>query len=198
MKINYEKIPASERYGLMSQSVVPRPIAWIVTEHNGVINIAPFSYFTPLSSEPATLIVSIGHKKDGSPKDTLANIRDSKRCTISMVPNDFLKSMHYTSKSFERDVSEAKEFNIPLKEVFDGYPPMIKGTPTAFACELLQEVELEGKTKPIILEIKAQYLDEKCILDPEYLYLDCTKLIGRIGSYYAEWTTTIMPPEMPS
>jgi flavin reductase (DIM6/NTAB) family NADH-FMN oxidoreductase RutF len=51
MFIHFEERSTSERYHLMSNTVIPRPIAWVVTEGE-VVNIAPFSYFTPLSSEP--------------------------------------------------------------------------------------------------------------------------------------------------
>lgn len=62
MIIDYKDVEDLNRYKIMSDTVVPRPIAWIVTEDNGVINAAPFSYFIPLSSNPATLIVSIDKK----------------------------------------------------------------------------------------------------------------------------------------
>ena len=79
MLINYAAIDPNTRYKLMSQTVTPRPIAWVVTEDGGIVNIAPFSYFAPLSSEPPVVVVSVGHKKDGSPKDTLANIQKTKK-----------------------------------------------------------------------------------------------------------------------
>jgi len=69
----------NESYKLMAQTIIPRPIAWVVTEDEGVVNIAPFSYFIGLSSDPATVLISVGHKPDGSPKDTLANIRENGR-----------------------------------------------------------------------------------------------------------------------
>ena len=72
----------NENYKLMAQTILPRPIAWVVTEDNGVVNIAPFSYFIGLSSEPASVLISVGHKADGTPKDTLANLRKHKKCTI--------------------------------------------------------------------------------------------------------------------
>jgi len=71
MLIDFREKSKSERYHLISNSVVPRPIAWIATESKcNTLNIAPFSYFTPLSSNPPTLLVSIGHRGDGRPKDT--------------------------------------------------------------------------------------------------------------------------------
>ena len=197
MKIEYGKIKAADRYKLMAQSVIPRPIAWIVTEEEGSINLAPFSYFTPLSSEPPALIVSIGHKADGSPKDTLANLRKSGRCTLCLVSPDLLEPMHYSSKALEHGRSEAEAFGIPLQEIFEGFPPMVKGTPCAFACTLLQEVDLEGsKTRPMILRIESQYLDDRCIRDREHLYLDCD-LIARVGPDYVRLGERVPAPEIP-
>jgi len=198
MQIDYGKIEPSERYKLMAQSVVPRPIAWIVTQDEGVVNVAPFSYFTPLSSEPPALIVSIGHKPDGSPKDTLANLRKHGRCTLCLVSGDLLEPMHYSSKALSHETSEAETFEIPLIETFEGFPPMVKGAPTAFACTLMQEVDLEGsKTRPLILKIESQYLLDECLKDAEHLYLDCSGLIARIGPHYARMSEKIPAPEIP-
>ncbi|HFC03387.1 MAG TPA: flavin reductase family protein [Nitratifractor salsuginis] len=197
MKIDYAKIPASDRYKLMAQSVVPRPIAWIVTEDEGVLNLAPFSYFTPLSSEPATLIVSVGHRPDGRPKDTLANLRKHGRCTLCLVSPELLEPMHCSSKPLSHEESEAKRFDIPMTGIFEGFPPMVEGAPSAFACTLLQEVELEGsKTRPLILKIEEQYIDDSCVVNPERLYLDC-ELIARVGPNYARLGERIEAPEIP-
>ena len=197
MKIDYAKIPASDRYKLMAQSVVPRPIAWIVTEDEGVLNLAPFSYFTPLSSEPATLIVSVGHRPDGTPKDTLANLRKHGRCTLCLVSPELLEPMHYSSKALSHEESEAKRFDIPMTGIFEGFPPMVEGAPSAFACTLLQEVDLEGsRTRPLILKIEEQYIDDSCVVNPERLYLDCD-LIARVGPNYARLGKRIKAPEIP-
>ena len=197
MKIDYAKIPASDRYKLMAQSVVPRPIAWIVTEDEGVLNLAPFSYFTPLSSEPATLIVSVGHRPDGTPKDTLANLRKHGRCTLCLVSPELLEPMHYSSKALSHEESEVKRFDIPMTGIFEGFPPMVEGAPSAFACTLLQEVDLEGsRTRPLILKIEEQYIDDSCVVNPERLYLDCD-LIARVGPNYVRLGEWIKAPEIP-
>ncbi|WP_292663321.1 flavin reductase family protein [Nitratifractor sp.] len=197
MQIEYEKIAASDRYKLMAQSVVPRPIAWIVTQDDTVLNLAPFSYFTPLSSEPPTLIVSVGHRPDGTPKDTLANLRKTGRCTLCLVSPELLKPMHYSSKALEHNESEAERFQIPMTEVFEGFPPMVEGAPSAFACTLLQEVDLIGSpTRPLILKIRRQYLDDHCIIDARRFRLDCD-LLARIGTSYARLGTRIDAPEIP-
>ena len=196
MLINFEDQVPSQRYQLMAKSVIPRPIAWIVTQGE-VLNIAPFSYFTPLSSEPATLIVSIGHKADGSPKDTLHNLRERKKCVICIIDEEHFEAMHFSSKSLKSNESEAEMFNIEMQETLDGFPPMPKGIKVAFFCEYLQEVALKGsKTIPVIVEIKHLYLEDEIITDKEKINLNFSS-IARVGRGYASLREDIETPEIP-
>jgi flavin reductase (DIM6/NTAB) family NADH-FMN oxidoreductase RutF len=195
MLINYQNKTLGERYQLMAQTIVPRPIAWIVTQNsNGVINIAPFSYFMGLSSNPPTMIVSIGHKSDGSEKDTLKNIRENKKCTICMVDEKLLEKMHFSSKELDASISEAEEFNIHTKNIVDSFPPMIEGTPSAFFCEFHQEIELkDSKTIPLVVEIKEQYISDAIITDKDKITFDYAP-VARVGKSYALLGKKITPP----
>ena len=195
MLVDYENKELTQRYQLMAQTIIPRPIAWIVTEdEQGLLNIAPFSYFMGLSSEPATMIVSIGHKSDGSQKDTLKNIRQSKKCTICMVDEAHLEAMHFSSKELASHESEATAFDIKTKDVVDGFPPMVAGVPSAFFCEFYQEIDLKGsKTIPLVVEIKAQFIDDAIISDKEKITLDYAPL-ARVGKSYALLGKNITPP----
>jgi flavin reductase (DIM6/NTAB) family NADH-FMN oxidoreductase RutF len=198
MIVDYADKVLTQKYQLMAQTIIPRPIAWIVTQNKeGVLNIAPFSYFMGLSSEPATMMVSIGHKSDGSQKDTLKNLRESKKCTICMVDAAHLEQMHFSSKELREDESEAALFDIKTQEVMEDFPPMVAGVPSAFFCEFNQEIKLEGsKTIPVVVEIKAQYIDENIIVDKEKLTLDYAPL-ARVGKSYALLGEQITPPKIP-
>jgi len=197
MLIDYQDKKLTQRYQLMAQSIIPRPIAWIVTEHKGVVNVAPFSYFMGLSSEPATMIVSIGHKSDGSQKDTLRNLRENGRCAICMVDEPLLEKMHFSSKELADDVSEAEVFEIGLVRPFKDFPPMVEGTPTAFFCELYQEIDLKGsKTIPLVVEIKQQFIDDKIITDKEKMILQYNP-VARVAKSYAEVGKTLEVPSVP-
>jgi len=190
-------ITQTETYKLMSQTIIPRPIAWIVTQDNGIINIAPFSYFIGLSSNPASVLVSIGHKADGTPKDTLANIRKHKKCTICMVEEKDLEKMHFSSKSLNKNESEAKEFNIETQTIIENFPPMIKDVPTAYFCELNQEIDLGGGTTiPIVLNIKNIYIQDRIVTDKERLSISF-KPVGRVGGSYAFCGEDIPAPKIP-
>ena len=196
MIIDFKDQSPSQRYGLMAKSVIPRPIAWIVSQGE-VLNLAPFSYFTPLSSEPATLIVSIGHRSDGSPKDTLRNLRETKRCVVCIVDEEHFESMHFSSKGLDASQSELEHFDIPTTQTIDGYPPMPTGIKVAFFCEYLQEVDLKGsKTIPVIVEIKHLYFDDKIISDKEKINLEFSS-IARVGRGYAKLNESLKTPEIP-
>jgi flavin reductase (DIM6/NTAB) family NADH-FMN oxidoreductase RutF len=187
----------NENYKLMAQTILPRPIAWVVTEDNGVVNIAPFSYFIGLSSEPASVLISVGHKADGTPKDTLANIRKNQKCTICMVEEKDLEKMHFSSKGLEKDESEAEQFDIETEVMVEGYPPAIKGVPSAYFCTLNQEIDLGGGTTiPLVLNIKEIFVDDRIITDKERLSISF-KPVARIGKSYAFLGEEIEAPAIP-
>ena len=198
MIFNLEKdTKINENYKLMAQTILPRPIAWVVTEDNGVINIAPFSYFIGLSSEPASVLISVGHKPNGTPKDTLANIRKNQKCTICVVEEKDLEKMHFSSKGLESGVSEAETFDIATEQLIDGYPPMIEGVPTAYFCTLNQEIDLGGGTTiPLVLNVKEMFVDDRIITDKERLSISF-KPVARIGKSYAFLGEEIDAPAIP-
>jgi flavin reductase (DIM6/NTAB) family NADH-FMN oxidoreductase RutF len=168
-----------------------------VTEDEGIVNIAPFSYFIGLSSDPASVLISVGHKADGTPKDTLANIRKHKKCTICMVQENNLEKMHLSSKGLDKEISEAEIFNIETVSLRDGYPPMIKGVPSAYFCELNQEIDLGGgSTIPLVLNVKQIFVDDEVIVDKERLTI-AFKPVARIGKSYAFLGEEIDAPAIP-
>ena len=197
MFVDYKEKELTQRYQLMAQTIIPRPIAWVITESNGVINAAPFSYFMGLSSEPPTLMISIGHKSDGSEKDTLKNIRENKKCTICMVDESLLEKMHFSSKELNASTSEADLFDIIMTQPFDDFPPMVVGTPSAFFCEFYQEIELKGsKTIPLVVEIKQQFIDDDCMVDKEKIQISYEP-VARVAKSYALLGEAIAAPKIP-
>jgi flavin reductase (DIM6/NTAB) family NADH-FMN oxidoreductase RutF len=192
-----EEKEMNETYKLMAQTIIPRPIAWVVTEDEGVVNIAPFSYFIGLSSEPATVLVSVGHKADGTPKDTLANIRKHQKCTLCMVQESDLEKMHFSSKGLDKNQSEAEAFSIETEPMVEGFPPKIAGVPVAYACTFNQEIDLGGgSTIPLVLNVEQIFVKEEAIADKERLTISFDP-VARIGKSYAFLGEEITPPSIP-
>jgi len=196
MIFDLEENNVNEKYKLMAQTIIPRPIAWVVTEDEGVVNIAPFSYFIGLSSDPASVLISVGHKADGTPKDTLANIRKNKKCTICMVDEKHLEKMHFSSKELDKELSESELFNIETETIFENYPPMIKDIPSAYFCTFNQEIDLGGATIPIVLNVKQIYVNNEVITDTERMTIEFNP-VARIGKSYAFLGDEIAPPTIP-
>jgi flavin reductase (DIM6/NTAB) family NADH-FMN oxidoreductase RutF len=181
MIFDYNEVNDINRYKLMSDSVVPRPIAWIVTEDNGIVNAAPFSYFTPLSSNPATLIVSIGKKDSGQNKDSLANILKNKKATICFVNKDNIEDVKKCALPLEKDESEIEKFQIEVERILEDFPPMIASTQTAFFCDFYDVVNIPGATTPVLLEIKKQFVLDDKVDEKFHVYVDN---VGRVGAYF--------------
>ncbi len=187
----------NETYKLMAQTIIPRPIAWVVTEDEGVVNVAPFSYFIGLSSDPASVLISVGHKPDGTPKDTLLNLRKHKRCTICMVEESDLEKMHLSSKGLPHSESEAEAFKIETVVMKQGFPPVIASAPVAYFCELNQEIDLGGgKTVPVVLNVQEIFVKDEVITDKERLTIQFDP-VARIGKSYAFLGEEIDPPVIP-
>jgi flavin reductase (DIM6/NTAB) family NADH-FMN oxidoreductase RutF len=192
-----EDTKVNETYKLMAQTIIPRPIAWVVTEDEGVVNIAPFSYFIGLSSEPASVLISVGHKSDGTPKDTLANIRNHQKCTICMVEEKDLEKMHFSSQSLVHEESEAQVFNIETIQENTDFPPRIATAPVAYYCELNQEIDLGGgSTIPLVLNIHQIFVNDEVIIDKEKLTIIFNP-VSRIGKSYAFLGEGIDAPKIP-
>jgi len=89
-------------YHLMTALVVPRPIGWISTiSEKGVPNIAPYSYFNLMGSDPA--YVAFGST---GVKDSLANLREVPEFVANIVTMDLLERMNFTSGDFPQDEDE--------------------------------------------------------------------------------------------
>jgi len=175
--INFNEIESKERYKLMAGNIIPRPIAWIVTENNGIINVAPFSYFTGISSKPPLLMVSIGRKKPtiDEPKDTYKNIRETKKATVCLVPVELYETMDKTGEVLPANESEAQRYGIELERIDEYFPPVVKGCKRAFLCELYGTFENdEMATVPFFLKIDKMYMEGE--FEP----------IARVGKGYAK------------
>lgn len=181
MTIDFTTLSETDRYKLMSNTIFPRPIAWITTEHKGIVNLAPFSYFIPLSSEPPLVIVSIAHKENGLPKDTFANIIKHKKCTINLAHEDLLNALINTAQELPDDVSECEEFGIQTKRLLKEYPPMVSGVKCALFCEFVKTIDIGSRYEPILLKINQFYIDNNHIDKQGRLQLDN---IGRVGMEY--------------
>jgi len=181
MVLDYKNLNDINRYKIMSGSIVPRPIAWIVTQDNHILNAAPFSYFIPICTNPALVIVAIFKKDDGSLKDTLVNILKTKKATICFANKNNAQQVKQCSTALPKNESEIEKFEIEVKKELDDYPPMISSTQTALFCEYFDTYQINGDTTPIILKINYQYIEDERINERNHINIES---IGRVGATF--------------
>lgn len=182
MLLDFSKLDATSIYKLISNTVTPRPIAWISTEHNGITNLAPFSYFIPLSSEPPMLIVSIGKKEDGSPKDTLANFLTGSKVTINFVSKALKDVMSQSATALAYEQSEFEQFGIAGAKILSEYPMMVQDAKAALLCSFVKTIPIEGsETMPCLLLVEHAYYSDDVIDNALHVTLEN---VGRVGGKF--------------
>lgn len=127
---------------LIFNTIVPRPIAWISTvSKEGVVNLAPFSFFNAVTTKPPILFVSIGRRRDGSLKDTARNILETGEFVVNTVSRRLLEKMHLSGKDFPPEVSEAEQLGVELEPSVVVTPPRVKESPASLECTLMEHLQ---------------------------------------------------------
>ena len=188
MIIDPQKSSLKDIYKLMSASIVPRPIAFVSTiSKSGVPNLAPFSYFTGLTSQPPTLCISIARKgPQALKKDTLVNIEETGGFVVNTVSEFFVEKMAVTGQDFPADVNEFSEAGLTEEKSTIVQAPRVKESLISLECKLHQIVQI-GPAQPgagflVIGEIVLFHIADEIFLDGK---IDVQKLnpVGRLAGY---------------
>ncbi|QQR90948.1 MAG: flavin reductase family protein [Myxococcales bacterium] len=143
MQIDPEKISQPDRYKLCIGSVVPRPIAFVSSQSaSGESNLAPYSFFTGVSSNPLTLLFCPANKKDGSKKDTLLNVETTREFVVNIVSEEFQYEMAACAEELPRGESEFKLSGLEASPSIKVKCPRVARCKMAFECKLEQVIEL--------------------------------------------------------
>jgi len=174
MLIDFTQLSAGEAYHTMTQSVIPRPVAWVLSEHaNGSLNLAPFSFFTAITANPPLLMFSSGKKSDGEFKDTVRNIQQQGRFTLHIGQLQQLEALNASSMELGFGESEIERLDLSVKPFIsagddDKQAPdhlwqRLEQAPIAFACELFEIQEIGNTPQQLVFGlIKQMYVDEAC------------------------------------
>ena len=133
--------------------VVPRPIGWVSTISNeGVVNIAPYSFFNAMGEKPPYVAFS-----SSGIKDSLKNINQNGEFVCSIANWDLRYEMNTTSAAVPYGVDEFPLAGLTAAACKLVKPPRVKNAPAAFECKLHQTIELpsdpDHKAQPYIMVI---------------------------------------------
>ena len=143
---NFSALVTAERerranFKTLLSCVIPRPIAFVSTiSADGVGNLAPFSFFNGVGSNPPAVIFSPATKADGTDKDTVANVRATREFVVNVVPHSIRFEMNDSSYPFPPEVDEVEAVGFtPLPSRFVR-PARIAESPVHLECKLVQIV----------------------------------------------------------
>lgn len=165
MILNFKELSPNRVYHTLTQTVVPRPIAWVLSKNTqGVLNLAPFSYFTAISSDPAILMYAVGQKPTGEYKDSVVNVEATEELVIHIADSALAHEVTQSAASLPNDESELDLLDLDLVDFPDSPLPRLEKAKVAFACKLHKVVEMgELPMKLVFVEVTQAYIDDEIV-----------------------------------
>ncbi len=189
MLIDFSEINTIQKQNWLHGAVVPRPIGLISTiDHDGVPNLAPFSFFNVVSTEPPILIFSpLRRVRNNTTKHTIENIREVPEAVIHIVSYSMLRQMNLTACEYPETVDEFVKAGFTKQKAMTVQPWLIKECPIKFECKIkeMQPLGKKGGAGTIIfaevtnMHIDTMVLDEQNNIDPGKL-----RPVARLGGDY--------------
>ena len=181
MHVDLEDLDPSAAYHLLTQAVVPRPIAWVVTD-NGTgdgtgagatgassrWNVAPYSFFNAVASEPPTVAFSVGRSprpepEGGAVKDTLANLQQRGRHTVALAHHGQIEEVEATAAPLPPGRGELEHAG--LDAVDWGWDvPRPSGVRIALGCDLDRVVPVgDGPQRLVLARVRLVWVDDAAV-----------------------------------
>jgi flavin reductase (DIM6/NTAB) family NADH-FMN oxidoreductase RutF len=172
-------------YKLMIGIIIPRPIAFVSSiDADGILNLAPFSYFTACSSNPPVVCFCTSVRSEPRPhKDTLENIRATGEFVVNVVSEEIAEQMNKTSADVPPEVDEFVLSGLTPLASDLVKPPRVAESKAQMECKLRHIVPVSEKPGGGVLvlgEVLRFHILESVMdglkVDPGKL-----KAIGRMG-----------------
>lgn len=189
MILDMSSLSPSKVYFTITQTIIPRPVAWIMTNNKDAsLNLAPFSYFNAICSDPPLVVVSIGTKPNGTQKDSLNNLLEQKHCIIHLADMASIDDVNESSRDYQSGQSEVSALNLATTACDDFPVPRLSNSPIALACSFYKnDVIGNSKQNIVYLEIEHIYYQDDVVTfqaNPFRLTVDALKVdpLCRLGS----------------
>lgn len=191
MMFEFNRLTATERYKLLTSTIVPRPIALVVTKSlEGRLNAAPFSYFNFMAFDPPLISIGISFHQPGNAKDTGNNIRATGQFVVNLVSRAIAEKMNITAIEFGPEVNELEQADLQTAPSTFVEPPRLMESPVSFECERYVAIGVGTNAEVVLGRVLAVHIDDKAVLDRERCYID-TPSLDLIGRMHGRgWYTT--------
>ncbi|WP_436640560.1 flavin reductase family protein [Microbaculum sp. FT89] len=201
MYFDLAEIAPTKYAKLLNTTVVPRPIAWLVTRSaSGELNAAPFSYFNVFSANPPIVGIGIGSREGAHSKDSSANILATRQFVVNMVSYDMRHMMNICGADYAAGINEIEKAGLTTVDGVRVDIPRIAESPAALECEFHDSIDLGNSRHIITGRVLAVHVRDDMVIDKDRLYIDTPKLdlIGRLhgSGWYARLSDLFEMPRV--
>jgi flavin reductase (DIM6/NTAB) family NADH-FMN oxidoreductase RutF len=154
MDIDPASLEVAERYKLLIGAIVPRPIAFVstISPDGKHTNLAPFSFFTAVGSNPMTLMFCPANNADGSEKDSLRNAKPCEeggtgQFVVNIVSESIAAQMAACAQELPYGESEFDLAKLTPEASKVVKPPRVVESLVSFECETTQVVRTNPGAK---------------------------------------------------
>lgn len=199
INVDFLNMTGAQKYQFMISAIVPRPIAWVSTINlDGITNLAPFSFFNAVSSDPPTLLICVTRKPDGSKKDTEANIELTKEFVVNASTEELIEDMNDSAAGYAYGISEFDQLGIESVPSSLVKPPRVKNAVVALECRLHKTMQIGsekiGASMIIVGQIVAAHVREDLFKNSEVDFSAYHPLSRLGGPLYGVGTKSIEYP----
>lgn len=174
--------PSANIYKLLIGTVVPRPIAFVSTiSPEGVLNLAPFSFFNAICAKPPVISFACGVREPV--KDTLANVRANGEFVANIVTEEIAERMNLTSGDYEAGIDEFQVSGLTPVPSELVRPPAVRESPVHMECKVMQiiDVSLEPLGGSLVLGQVVRFHIDRALFDNFRIDPESLRAIGRMG-----------------
>jgi flavin reductase (DIM6/NTAB) family NADH-FMN oxidoreductase RutF len=111
---------------------------------DGLVNVAPYSYFMPVTGAPPLVAVTMGARRQNSsaPKDTWNNVNRSGEFVVNITTASIRDRIEAAAMAFPPEVSEAEVLGFATAPSQRVTPPGLVDSPVQLECRVQQVVPL--------------------------------------------------------
>lgn len=170
-----------EFYALLNSVVVPRPIAWVSSRSaDGVLNLAPHSFFTVASVQPPMVqFTSVGRK------DSLNNVEATGEFVVNFAAEPLYEQVNASGTNFPPEVSEFEAIGVTTEPSRTVGVPRVAESPVALECTLHTTLPI-GDCTLVIGQVRHLAIDAS-MLDGNHPEVRRLRPLARLGK--DEWST---------
>lgn len=184
MRWDMDKVATPIAYKLLAATVMPRPIAWVVSQDDaGQVNAAPYSFFNVMGSAPPTVALGMLADPARGVKDSARNILQTGEFVVCLVPERLAAAANLTAIDAPRGVNELVLAGLATTASVHIKPPRISDSPVAFECRTHTTVETGPNQFVVIGQVIAVHIDDRFILDADRAHID-TPALGLVARSY--------------